>query len=177
MATLRNKRALATVARGTEEKHPRNSQSQTTPVPRSTEGYITKVSEEIKGRVIRKLSLEFNMTESCISGSLSKLDEFLFNPQVRTRSGTVTGTFRNTDLESQEPNEDCSRDHPHPEVRPSVYQSLYSNDSDPDETPDSCISDVSSIVFPLYPERSTTALFIYSGWPPYKKSRDKKTNR
>ena len=135
MATLRKKRKLSTVIRETQEEHPRNGQSRNTSVPRVNEEYITKVSEEIEGRVTIKLSQEFNRTESCIFGVLSKLNEFLLNPQIRTHSGTVPGTFRNTNVENQEPNEDRSQDDPHPEVTPSVYRSHHSNDSDPDEAP------------------------------------------
>ena len=68
-------------------------------------------------------------------GALSKLDEFFLNPQVRTRSGTVPGTFRNTNGENQEPNEDRFQDDPHPEVGPPVCQSRHSSDSDPEEAP------------------------------------------
>ena len=38
----------------------------------------------------KKLSQEFSRTESRILGALSKLDEFLLNPQTRTLSGTVS---------------------------------------------------------------------------------------
>ena len=119
----------------TQEEHPRNGQSRNTSVPRINEEDITQVSEEIEGRVTKKLSQEFSRTESHILGALSKLDEFLLNPQLRTHSGTVPGTFRNTNVEKQEPNEDRSQDGPHPEVGPSVYQSRHSIDSDPDEAP------------------------------------------
>ena len=68
------------------------------------------------------------------------LDEFLWNLQIRTHSGTVPGTFRNTNVEIQEPNEDRSQGDPNPEVGPSVYQSRHSDDSDPDEAPHSCIN-------------------------------------
>ena len=135
MAILRNKRELATVTRETQEEHPRNGQSRNTSVPRINEEYIKQVSEEIEGRVTKKLSEEFSRTESRILGALSKLDEFLLNPQIRTHSGTVPGTFRNTNVENQEPNEDCSQNDHHPEVRPSVCQSRHSIDSDPDEAP------------------------------------------
>ena len=62
----------------------RNNQSQNTLNPGMAEELITQVSEEIKGRVTKKLSQEFSRTESRILGALSKLDEFLLNPQVRT---------------------------------------------------------------------------------------------
>ena len=135
MATLRNKRKLAAVARETQEKNPRNGQSRNTSVPRINEEHITQVSEKIEGRVIKSLSQEFSKTESRILGALSELDEFLLNPQIRTHSGTVPQTFRNTNVENQEPNEDRSQDDPHREVGPFVYQSRHSNDSDPDEAP------------------------------------------
>ena len=91
MATLRNKRKLAAVTRETQEEHPRNGQSRSTYVPRINEEYITQFSEEIEGRVVKKLSREFSRTESRILGALSKLDEFLLNPQIRTHSGTISG--------------------------------------------------------------------------------------
>ena len=38
------------------------------------------------------------------------------NPQVRTHSGTVSGTFRDTNLENQGTNEGNSQSDPHPEA-------------------------------------------------------------
>ena len=38
--------------------------AQSSNVPRSQEDYITQVFEEIEGRVTKKLSQEFNMTEN-----------------------------------------------------------------------------------------------------------------
>ena len=101
MATLRNKRKLAAVTRETLEEHPRNGQSRNTSVPRINEEYITQVSEEIEGRVTKKLSQEYSRTESRILGALSKLDEFLLNQQIRRHSGTVPETFRNTNVDNQ----------------------------------------------------------------------------
>ena len=133
MATLRNKRKLAAATRKTEEEQPRNGQSRNTSVPTINEQYVTQVSEEIEGRVTEKLSPEFSRAESCNSGALLILDEFLLNPQIRTYSGTVLGTFWNKNVENQEPNGDRSQDDPHSDVRPSVYQSRHSIDSDPDK--------------------------------------------
>ena len=116
MATLRNKRKLAAVTRETQEEHPRNGQSRNTSVPRINEEYIKQVSEEIEGRVSKKLSQEFSRTESRILGALSKLDEFLLNQQIQTHSKTVPGTFRNTNVENQGTNEDDSQSDPHPEA-------------------------------------------------------------
>ena len=136
MATLRNKRKLAAVTRETQEENPRNGQSRNTSFPRIDEEYITQVSEEIEGRVSKKLSQEFSRTKSRILGALSKLDEFFLNQQIRTHSETVPGTFRNTNVESQGTNEDDSQRDPHPEVGPSVCQSRHSIDSDTSETHD-----------------------------------------
>ena len=83
MATLKNKRELAAVLRETP-KNTRNSQSQNTLDLEMAQEYISQVSEEIDGSVTKKLSREFSLTESRILVALSKLDEFLLNPQVQT---------------------------------------------------------------------------------------------
>ena len=83
MATIGNKRMLAALARENLEGSPRNSQSRHSAVARINEEHITQVSEEIDGRVTKKLSQEFSRTERQFSGALSKLDQFLLNPQVR----------------------------------------------------------------------------------------------
>ena len=116
MATLRNKRKLAAVTRERQEENPRNGQSRNTSVPRINEEYITQISDEIEGRVSRKLSQEFSRTGSRILGALFKLDEFLLNQQIRTHSETVPGTFQNTNVENQRTNEDDFQSDPHPEA-------------------------------------------------------------
>ena len=85
MATLRNKRKLAAVSRETPDSS-RGSRGRNVLDPELTQDHISQVSEEIEGRVTKKLSKEFNKTESRILGALSKPDEFLLNPQVRTCS-------------------------------------------------------------------------------------------
>ena len=99
-------------------------------VPRIDEEYITQVSEEIEGSVTEKLSQEFSRTESRILGALFKLDEFLLNPQIRTHSGTVPGTFRNTNVENQRTNEDDSQSDPHPEA--GIFRSQTTQNSGPE---------------------------------------------
>ena len=116
MATLRNKRKLAVVTRETHEENPRNGQSRNTSVPRINEEYITQVSEEIEGRVSKKLSQEFSRRESRILGAVTKLDEFLSNQQIHMHFETVPGTFRNKNVENQGTNEDDSQSDPHPEA-------------------------------------------------------------
>ena len=132
MATLGNKRKFAAVARDNQEGSLRNSQSRNSRDPRINEENFTQVSEEIEGRVTKKLSQEFSRTESPILGGLSKLDEFILNSQVRVQSGTVRGTSRNMNLENQEPTDDRSQNDP--EVDTSIYRSTQSMDSDPEET-------------------------------------------
>ena len=107
---------MAAVTTETQEKNPRNGQSRNTSVPRINEEYITQISEEIEGRVSKKLSQEFSRTESRILGALTKLDEFLSNQQIHTHFETVLGTFRNTNVENQGTKEDDSQSDPHPEA-------------------------------------------------------------
>ena len=92
--------------------------------------YITQVSEEIEGRVSKKLSQEFSRTESRILGALSKLDEFRLNQQIRTHSETVPGTFRNINVENQGTNEDDSQCDPHPEA--GIFRSQITQNSGPE---------------------------------------------
>ena len=109
MATLRNKRKLAAVWRETSE-NTRNTQSRNTIDPEMAQEYISQVPEEIEGRVTKKLSKEFSRTETRTLGALSKLDDFLLNPKVRTCSVAVLGTSRNGNSESREPTGDRSLD-------------------------------------------------------------------
>ena len=115
MATLRNKRKLAAVSRETPEST-RSGKAPSVLDPELTQEYISQVSKEIEGRVTKKLSKEFSRTESRILGALSKLDEFLLNPQVRTCSVVASGTSRSNNLENQGTNEDRPSDDPGPEV-------------------------------------------------------------
>ena len=133
MATLRNKRKLAAMARETQE-YSRNNQSQNSAAPGITEDYTAQVSEEIGGRVNTKLSQEFSRTESRILGALSKLDEFLLNPQIRIFSGTVPRTFRNAEVENQEPSGDRSQNDLHSEMEFCACRASNLTDSDPDKT-------------------------------------------
>ena len=133
MATLRNKRKLTAVTREIQEENPRNGQSRNTSVPRINEEYITQLAEEIEGRVTKKLSQEFSRTESRISGALSKLDEFLLNQQIRTHSGTVPETFRNTSTDNQGTNEDDSQSDPHAEA--GLFRSQTTQNSGPEVGP------------------------------------------
>ena len=134
MATLRNKRKLAAVSRETPE-NARKSQSQNTLDPEMAQEYLSQVSKEIEGRVLKKLSKEFSRTESRILAALSKLDEFLLNPQVRTCSVAVPGTSRNSDSENREPTGDRSLNDPCLEVVCSSHHSGHLNSSEVEECP------------------------------------------
>ena len=134
MATLRNERIIAAVSKETPE-NTRNSQSQNTLDPEMAQEYISQVSEDIEGKVTKKLSREIVRTESRILGALSKLDEFLLNPQVRTCSVAVPGTSGNSSSENRETTGDRSSDDPYPEVRFSSHHSGHLNSPDVEDYP------------------------------------------
>ena len=130
MATLRNKRKLAAVSRETPDSS-RGSRGRNVLDPELTQDYISQVSEEIEGRVTKKLSKDFNKTESRILGALSKLDEFLLNPQVRTCS-VFQGASRNANSESREIHGDHSSTDPYPEGGYFPHHSGQLNSSEAD---------------------------------------------
>ena len=84
----------------------------------------------LKAESLKDCPQEFSRTESRILEFLSKLDEFLLNPQIRTHSGIVPGTFRNTNVENQGTNEDDSHNDPHPEA--GLFRSQTTQNSDPE---------------------------------------------
>ena len=133
MTTLRNKRKLTAVSRETLEIA-RNSQFRNTFFLGMTEEYITQFSEKIEGKVTKKLSQEFSRTKSAFLDALSKLDEFLLNPEVRTFSGTVPGTSRDKNLRNREPTGNRSQNDPNPEVEFSTRRTSNSTYSDQEET-------------------------------------------
>ena len=130
---MRNKRKFAEVSRETPE-NTRNTQSRSILDPKTAQEFISQVFEEIEGRVTKKLSKDFGRTESRILGALSKLDDFLLNPQVRTCSVVVPERSRNNDSEDQEPTVDRSIGDSCPEAVFSTYHSSNLNDSEQEET-------------------------------------------
>ena len=134
MATLRNKRKLAAVSRETPESTS-NSQSQNTLDPEIVQEYISQVSEEIEGRVTKKFSKEFSRTEFRILRALSKLDEFLLNPQVRTCCVAVPGTSRNSDSGNRESNRDRSPNDRCPKAMVFSHHSGNLNSSEVEDYP------------------------------------------
>ena len=99
--------------------------------------YISQVSEEIEGRVTKKVSKEFSRTESRFLGALSKLDVFLLNPQVRTCSVAVPGTSRNNNSQNRETTGDRPSDDPCPEVGYSSHHSGRMNSPEAENYPHS----------------------------------------
>ena len=116
MATLRNRRKLAALIKENFEEHPGSNLAQNLNVPRSLEDYITQVSEEIEGRVTKKLSQEITRTENRILGELSRLDDFLMNPLNQGHSGTTPETSRNASDTNQGTSEDDSQSDLHPDA-------------------------------------------------------------
>ena len=114
--TFRNKRKLAALNKENCEENPRSNLAQNSGAPRSQEDYITQVSEEIGGRVTKRLSKEFSRTENRILGALAQLDDFLMNPLLPGHSGTTPEPTRNTSHNNQGTNEDGSQNDPHPEA-------------------------------------------------------------
>ena len=100
-------------------------------VPRSGEGFITKVFEEIEGRVTKKLSQDFSRTENRILGALSPLDDFLMNPIIQGHSGTAPETSSSAYGSNQGTNEDDSQSDPHPEA--GIFQSYTTHISGPED--------------------------------------------
>ena len=99
---------------------------------RIQEDYVTQVSEEIDGRLTKKLSQEFNKTKNCILGASSRLDGFFQNSQTRADSGLVSETSRNSSRENQGTNEERSQNDSHPEVE--VSPSQCNQDLSPEES-------------------------------------------
>ena len=116
MAALRKKKKLAALNKEDWEEHPRSNLAQTSNVPRSQEDYITQISEEIEGRVTKKLSQEFSRTANRILGALSRHGDFLMNPLIQDHSGTAPETSRNGYGTNQRTNEDDSPCDPHPDA-------------------------------------------------------------
>ena len=114
--TTRNKRNLAALNKENCEEHPRSNLAQNSSAPRSQENYLTHVSEEIEGRVTKRVSKEFSRTENRILGALARLNDFLMNPLLPGHSGTTPEPSRNALNTSQGANEDDSQNDPRPEA-------------------------------------------------------------
>ena len=135
MATLRNKRKLAAVNKKTSEVNPRSNLVWNSNVVRSQEDYIIQVSEEVEGRVTKKMSQKFSRTENRIPGSLARVNDFLMKPLVHGHSGTTPKTSRNALSTSLRTNEDDSQSDPHPEA--GIFPNQTTQHSGPEDGHDS----------------------------------------
>ena len=127
----RNKRKLAALNKENCEEHPMNNLAQNSGAPRSQEDYITQVSEEIEGRVTKRLSKEFSITENRILDALARLDDFLMNPLLPGHSGTTPEPSRNALKTSQGTNEDDSQNDPRPEA--GLFHGQITQNSGPED--------------------------------------------
>ena len=135
--TTRNKRKLAALNKENCEEHPVSNLAQNSSAPRSQEEYITQVSEEIEGRVTKRLSKEFSRTESRILGALAQLYDFLMNPLVPGHSGTTPEPSWNALNTSQGTNEDDSQNDPRPEA--GLFHGQMTQNSGPEERHDNSL--------------------------------------
>ena len=101
MRNTRNKRRLAEIQDNFEEDRSQGSSRDKSSVD-PNENYITQVSQEIEGRIAKKLSQEFSKRESRILGALAKLDHFLTNPSVDSSTPKIKHTSVTGDLDNSE---------------------------------------------------------------------------
>ena len=134
VATLRNNKKLAALNKEYSEEHPRNNMAQNSNVPRSQEDYTSHISEEIEGRVTKKLSHEFSRTGNRILGAIARVDDFLMNPLLQGHSGTTPETSRNALTTSQGTNEDNSQKDIHPKA--GIFRNQMTQNSGPEDSHD-----------------------------------------
>ena len=133
--TTRNERKLAALNKENCEEHLRSNLAQNSNAPRLQEDYITQVSEEIEGRVTKRLSKEFSRTEN---RALARLDDFPMNPLLPGHSGATPEPSRNALNTSQGTNEDDSQNDPHPEA--GLFHGQTTQNSDPEDGHDKTLS-------------------------------------
>ena len=119
--------------RETPEKT-RNSQSENILDPGMAQDYISKVFQEIEGRVTKKTFRTIEPDGVTHLGALFNLNEFLLNSQVRICSVAVAGTSRNSDSENREPTRDRSLNDPSTEVVFSLHQACNLKASELEES-------------------------------------------
>ena len=142
--TTRNKRKLAALNKENCEEHSKSNLTQNSSALRSQEDYITQVTEEIEGRVTKRLSKEFSRTENRILGALARLDDFLMNPLLPGHSGTTPEPTRNALNTSQGTNEDDSQNDPRPEA--GLFHGQMTRNSGPDDGHDIALVSIMSTV-------------------------------
>ena len=141
--TTRSKRRLAALNKENFEEHPRSILAKNSNVPRSQEDYITQVSEEIEGRVTKKLSQDFSRTENRILGALARLDDFVINPLIQGHSKSTPETSWNVFSINQGTNEDDSQSDPHPKA--GIFNNQLTRNSGTEEG-----HDMDNIIFVVF---------------------------
>ena len=101
MRNTRTKRRLAEIQDNFEEDRSQASSRDKSSVD-PNENYITLVSQEIEGRIAKKLSQEFSKRDSRLLGALAKLDHFLTNPSVDSSTPKIKHTSVTGDLDNSE---------------------------------------------------------------------------
>ena len=86
---------------------------------------ITQVSEEIEGRITKKIPKDFSRMENLILSTLSRLDKSLLNPLLQGHSRSATESSQNALNINQGTNEDDSQVDIHPETRVSRSQGTH----------------------------------------------------
>ena len=129
--TTRNKRKLAALNMENCEEHPRSNSAQNSSAPRSKEDYTTQISEEIEGRVTKRLSKEISRTEDRILGALARLEDFLMNPLLPGHSGITPEPSGNALNTSQGTNEDDSQNDPRPKA--GLFRGQITQNSGPED--------------------------------------------
>ena len=160
--TTRNKKKMAALNKENCEEHLRSNLAQDSNAPRSQEDYITQVSEEIEGRVTKRLSKEFSRTENRILGALARLDDFLMNPLLQGHSGAIPEASRNSLSTSQGTNEDDSQNDPHPEA--GLFHSRITQNSGQEYVHDSFALGVTQIVSVYRKFHKLVTCHFYLGW-------------
>ena len=154
--TTRNKRKLAALNKENYEEHPRSNLAQNSSASRSQKDYITQVSEEIEGRVTKRLSKEFSRTENRILGALARLDDFLMNPLLPGHSGTTPEPSRHALNTSQGTNEDDFQNDPRPE------SGLFHGQMTQNSGPENAMTSSESKYGPLFQTHSFQKLFKHT---------------
>ena len=94
MATLGNQRKLAPVNRDGQEKYTYTGMSKDAVVSMIKGEWITQISEQIEGRMSKKISQDFSRTEKRILGALSNLYDFVLKSQFLAQWETFRGLPR-----------------------------------------------------------------------------------
>ena len=132
--TTQSQKKLAALIKENCEEHPKSNLAQSSNAPRSQEDYITQVSEEIEGRVTKRLPKVFSRTKNSILGALARLDDFPMNPLLQGHTRTTPEPSRNALSTSQGTNEDDTENDPHPGA--GLFHSQLTQNSGPQDDHD-----------------------------------------